>query len=140
VIYRIRYADLINNAELAMRSLCSFLKEPFNPKCVEPLAERINSSGVPFDFSADDPATDPALVEAARRLCAEIENTPQSAHCSQAVATKIEEAFSERVKYVAALESASHKTKSAMESTVAELRENIEDLRKQLAKFQDHTS
>ena len=37
--------------------------------------ERINSSNVPPDFKSDDLATDPAMVEEARRLSAEIEQT-----------------------------------------------------------------
>jgi Sulfotransferase family len=138
VVYRIRYADLINNAELAMRSLFAFLQEPYAAKCLEPLAERINSSEVPSDFRSDDPATDPAIIEAARRLCAEIENNPQPADCSQAVADKMEKAFSERVKFVATLDNAYHNTKYRMESTIAELRQQIENLRNQLPQAQDH--
>jgi hypothetical protein len=138
VVYRIRYADLINNVELAMRSLFAFLKEPYTPKCLEPLAQRINSSEVPSDFRSDDPATDPAIVEAARRLSAELENNPQPTNSSQAAADKLEAAFSKRVEYVAALDSAYHTTKSSLESTIAELRQQIEDLRSQLAQAKDH--
>jgi hypothetical protein len=138
VVYRIRYADLINNAEVAMRSLFAFLNEPFTAKSLEPLAERINSSDVPPDFRSDDPATDPAIIEAARRLSAEIESNPQPAHRSQAAADKMEEAFSKRVEYVATLDSAYHTTKSRLESTIAELRQQIEDLRHRLARARDH--
>jgi hypothetical protein len=138
VVYRIRYADLIDNAELAMRSLFAFLKEPYTAKCLEPLAQRINSSEVPPDFKSDDPATDPAIVEAAQRLSAEIENSPQPTESSQAAADKMEDAFSKRVQYVATLGSAYHTTKSTLESTIAELRQQIEDLRNQLAQAEDH--
>ena len=138
VVYRIRYADLINNAELAMRSLFAFLKEPFTAKCLEPLAQRINSSEVSSDFESDDPATDPAIVEAALRLSAEIENNPQPTQNSQAAADKMEVDFSNRVEYFATLDSAYHTTKSRLESTIAELRQQIEDLRNQLALAKDH--
>jgi hypothetical protein len=138
VVYRIRYEDLINNAELAMRSLFTFLKEPYTAKCLEPLAERINSSEVPPDFKSDDPGTDPAIVEAAQRLSVELENSPQPTESSQAVADKMENAFSKRVEYVATLDSAYHTTKPRLESTIAELERQIEDLRNRLAQTKDH--
>jgi hypothetical protein len=71
---RVRYANLIDSPESTMRSLPAFLKEPYTAKCLEPLALRINSSEVPPDFNLDDSDTDPAMIEAAQRLSAEIEN------------------------------------------------------------------
>ena len=138
VVYRIRYADLINHPESAMHSLFAFLKEPYTAKCLEPLAQRINSSEVPPDFKSDGPATDPAIVEAAQRLSAEIENSPQPTESSQAAADKMEDAFSQRVEYVAALDRAHQTTKSRLESTIAELRSQIEDLRNRLAQVKEH--
>src|SRR6267143_656898 len=138
VVYRVRYADLIDNAELAMRSLFAFRKEPYTAKCFEPLAQRINSSEVSPDFRSDDPATDPAIVEAALRLSGEIESNPQPTRSSQAAADKLEGAFSKRVEYVATLDSAFHTTKSRLESTIAELEGQIEDLRNRLAQAKDH--
>ena len=44
VIYRLQYAALIDNPEAAIRSLLDFLGEPYSAKCLEPLAQRINSS------------------------------------------------------------------------------------------------
>ena len=78
VVYRLRYADLLENPESSLRSLLDFLDEPDSAKCLEPLSERINSSNVPPDFKSEDPATDPAIVEEARRLSAEIEQTSRS--------------------------------------------------------------
>lgn len=138
VVYRIRYEDLINNAELALRSLFTFLKEPYTAQCLEPLAERINSSEVPPDFKADDPATDPAIVEAAQRLSVELENSPQPTKSSQATADKMEHAFSKRVEYVATLDRAYHTTKPKLEARIAELERQIEDLRNRLAQTKDH--
>ena len=77
MVYRLRYTALVENPESALRSLLDFLGEPYSAKCLEPLSERINSSNVPPDFKSDDPATDPAIVEEARRLSAEIEQTSQ---------------------------------------------------------------
>lgn len=95
VIYRLQYAALINNPEAAIHSLLDFVGEPYSAKCLEPLAQRINSSNVPVDFESEDPATDPKVVEAARRLYAEIQQTPQPAEGSPAVADQLEAAFQE---------------------------------------------
>jgi hypothetical protein len=76
VIYRIRYADLIDNPESTMRLSLDFLDEPYAAKCLEPLTQRINSSDVPNAFVADDPATAPALIDRATKLSAELETTP----------------------------------------------------------------
>jgi len=104
VVYRLRYADLISNPEPEMRSLLDFLHEPYTAKCLEPLGRRINSSNVPDDFVADDPATDPALVEQATRLSAEMETSPQSSEPSRAAADALETEFQQRTQYVAALD------------------------------------
>ena len=95
VIYRLQYSALIDNPEAAIRSLLDFVGEPYSAKCLEPLAQRINSSNVPVDFKSEDPATDPKIVEAARRLYAEIQQTPQPAEGSPAVADQLEAAFQE---------------------------------------------
>ncbi len=95
VIYRLQYAALIDNPEVAIRSLLDFVGEQYSAQCREPLAQRINSSKVPADFKSEDPATDPAIVEAARRLYAEIQQTPQPAEGSPAVADQLEAAFQE---------------------------------------------
>ena len=94
-----RYTSLDENPEAALRSLLDFLGEPYSPKCLEPLSERINSSNVPPDFKSDDPATDPAIVEEARRLSAKIEETPQPTGHSPAAADELEAEFDARVKY-----------------------------------------
>jgi hypothetical protein len=111
VIYRISYANLVDNGEPAMRLLLDFLGEPYTAKCLELLAQRINSSNVPTDFTADDPATDPAVVEKATRLCAKIKETPQPARASRAAVEEMEAAFGERVKYMATIDSAYKKAR-----------------------------
>jgi sulfotransferase family protein len=78
VVCRVRYTDLVENPESTMRSLLDFLAEPYHSKCLEPLAERINSSQVPANFKFDGPTADPAIVEKATRLCASVNETPQS--------------------------------------------------------------
>src|SRR5262249_9693765 len=106
VIYRIRYADLADNPEPAMRSLLDFLGESYTAKCLEPLAKRINSSNVPPGFKSDDPSTDPAVVKKATQLCTELENIPQPAQASCAVASEMQAAFEARVKHMATIDTA----------------------------------
>ena len=101
VVYRLRYADLIGEPEPAIRSLLDFLGEPYSAKCLEPLSERINSSNVPPDFKSDDPATNPAIADQARRLSAEIEESPQATEHSSAAADELEAQFRARVKHMA---------------------------------------
>jgi len=115
VIHRIRYADLIDNAESTMRSLFGFLGEPYTAKCLEPLDERINSSDVPPDSRSEKPANNSAIMEEACRLSTELEEgiLPNTAPC--AAADELEAAFRERVKYVAALDDAYQKAQRSIE-------------------------
>jgi hypothetical protein len=101
VVYRLRYAALVENPESALCSLLDFLGEPYSAKCLEPLSERINSSNVPPGFKSDDPATDPAIVEEARRLSTEIEQTSQPSEDSPAAADELGAEFAARVKHIA---------------------------------------
>jgi Sulfotransferase family len=93
VVRRLLYSNLLDNAESALRSLLEFVGEPYSAKCLEPLAERINSSNVPPDFRSDDPATDPAVVAEARRLWYDVERTAQGNRISTAAAEELEAAF-----------------------------------------------
>jgi Sulfotransferase family len=101
VVYRLRYAALVENPESTLRSLLDFLGEPYSAKCLEPLSERINSSNVPPDFRSEDPATDPAIVEEARRLSARIDETSQPNEHSPTAANELEAEFDARVKHIA---------------------------------------
>jgi hypothetical protein len=98
VVYRLPYADLIDNPEPAIRSLLDFVGEPYFAKCLEPLGRRMNSSNVPADFIAEDPATDPSVVKKATRLCSELQETPQPGEPSSAAAAELETRFYKRVK------------------------------------------
>jgi hypothetical protein len=106
VVYRIRYEDLIDSPEPAMRLLLAFLEEPYTARCLEPLKDRINSSIVPTDFQSADPATDPALVEKAMRLCAELGQTSRLIQASSDAADELEASFQDRVRYMANLDNA----------------------------------
>src|SRR5436190_19383128 len=101
VVYRLRYTALVENPESALRSLLDFVGEPYSAKCLEPLSQRINSSNVPPDFKSDDPATDAAIVEEARRLSSEIEETPQPTEHSPVAAYELEAEFCARIKHIA---------------------------------------
>jgi hypothetical protein len=105
VVLRLRYSDLLNAPEIAMRSVLEFIGERYTTACLNPLEKRINSSNVPIDFEIDNSRTDPALLERTARLCTEIEKTPQPIEVSPAASDEIEAAFNQRVKYVASLNS-----------------------------------
>ena len=118
VVHRIRYADLIESAESTMRSLFGFLGEAYTARCLEPLAERINSSDVPPDFRSENPATSSAIMQDACRLSAELEEGTPSSVGSSAASDELEAAFRERVKYVAALDNAYQEARRAGSSTL----------------------
>jgi hypothetical protein len=103
VVFRIRHSDLVDAPEATLCSIFSFLSEPFAPECLEPLAQRINSSNVPADFRIDERGTDPRLVEQAVRLSRQVEESPQPREASAAAIEEIETAFDERVQFVANL-------------------------------------
>ena len=97
VIYRLRYMALVENPESTLRSLLEFLGEPYSAKCIEPLSERINSSNVPDDFTSQDPATDPVIIENAMRLSRDLQHGSQPPEASVAARAEMEAAFAERV-------------------------------------------
>jgi hypothetical protein len=103
VVFRIRHSDLVDAPEETLRSIFSFLSEPFAPECLEPLAQRINSSNVPPDLQIDDHGADPSLVKQAMQLCREVEESSQPLEASAAAIEEIETAFDERVQFVANL-------------------------------------
>ena len=99
VVYRLRYAALVENPESALRSLLDFVGEPYAPQCLEPLSQRINSSNVPADFDPRDPATDPVIMEQARELSDLLHNAPQLPEASSDIAKELEAEFNQRVEY-----------------------------------------
>jgi Sulfotransferase family len=99
VVCRMRYSDLAERSESAMRSLLGFLGEPYTRECLEPLAKRINSANVPANFDPTDPETDPAIVEQARQLSDLLKSAPQQPEPSAEIAKKLEAEFGQRVEY-----------------------------------------
>ena len=106
VVHRFPYSALIDNPEAAMRLLLDFLGEPYDARCLEPLQQRINSSKVPEDFVAEDPATNPAIVDQALTLWAEQMKTGQASQPVAGAAAAMEAEFERRVQYIAGLERA----------------------------------
>jgi hypothetical protein len=98
-----RHSDLVGAPEDTLRSIFSFLSEPFAPECLEPLARRINSSNVPADFQIDDHGTDPSLIRQAMRLSREVEESSQPLETFAAAIEQIESDFEERVQFAANL-------------------------------------
>jgi uncharacterized membrane-anchored protein YhcB (DUF1043 family) len=103
VVLRLRYSDLVNTPETALRSVFSFLGESYAPECLEPLAQRINSSNVPPDFQIDDREVDPSLIEQVRRLSHQVQDSSQPLEVSPAAIEEIKAAFAKRVQFVATL-------------------------------------
>jgi Sulfotransferase family len=101
VIHRFSYAGLVENPESAIRSLLEFANESYCAKCLEPLGRRINSSNVPADFVAEDPATDPRAVEEAINLYTELQETPQPTEPSLVALEEMRRRFDQRVQDMA---------------------------------------
>jgi len=111
VVLRLRYSELVDSPETAMRSVLKFVGEHYVTASLKPLQERINSSKVPADFKIGDPETNSALVERATQLSTEMIETPQPSEASPAAAEEMEAAFYERVRYVATVDSEYHRAK-----------------------------
>jgi len=109
VVHRLSYTALTNDPMWAIRSLLEFVGEPYSARCLDPLSRRINSSNVPPDFVAEDPSTDPSLVQDATNLYARLQQMAQSAEASSAVADEIEAAFTEQVEHLATVDKQLHK-------------------------------
>jgi hypothetical protein len=92
------------------------------------LAQRINSSNVPVDFNASDPATDPTIVEPARKLSDELRSSPQQREASPKLAEKLGAEFNQRVQYFANLEA----KYSDAQQLIAKLQEECEPLKNKL--------
>ena len=135
VVFRLLYSDLVLRPESAMRALFDFLGERYAPECLQPLAQRINSSNVPLDFKSDDPATDPAIVQEAKRLSTEVQETPQTSETSSGAADELEAAFEQRIQYVANWRQERLKLESAIRAYQAEqsrLQSECDELQLQL--------
>jgi hypothetical protein len=103
VVRRLPYAELIDTPESSLRSLLDFVGESYSPKCLEPLAKRMNSSNVPVDFELEHSETDVKLVEKATALFRELQERRQSKEASPAVADALQIEFEERVRRRVAL-------------------------------------
>ncbi len=104
VVHRLPYNALIDDPERAIRSALDFVGELYCARCLKPLSRRINSSNVPPDFVAEDPATDPSVVQDATNLYTGLQEMPQPAEVSPAAVDEIEAAFTERVQHMATVD------------------------------------
>jgi hypothetical protein len=104
VVHRLSYTRLVENPESAMHSLLEFVGEAYCARCLDPLSKRINSSDVPADFVAKDPATDRLVVEEATNLYTELQKAAPPAEPLSAVADEMESAFCRKVKHVATVD------------------------------------
>ena len=104
VVRRLAYSALIDHPESAIRSILDFVGEPFEAECLEPLSCQINSSDVPPDFIAEDPATDRRVVEEAKNFYSELQEAPQVTEVSLVAADEMAAGFGQRVQHVATVE------------------------------------
>jgi hypothetical protein len=104
VVRRLAYNALIDHPESAIRSILDYVGESFDTQCLEPLSCQINSSDVPPDFVAEDPATDRGVVEEAQNLYAELQDAPQVTELSSVAADEMAAGFGQRVQHVATVE------------------------------------
>ena len=100
VVNRLHHDELITDPEKVLRSVLAFVGETFFSACLEPLAKRINSSRVPIDAPESGPLADPAVVHEARELWNELRENPPPLNSSVDVASRLDEAFEQRVEYV----------------------------------------
>jgi hypothetical protein len=114
-IYRLRYPDLVSQPEATMRSLLEFLGEPYAPECLQPFAQRINSSNVPPGFDEREPTTNPVTVQRARRLNEELLNSSPPGEPSPQAAAKLEADFDRYVEYFATLEAKLNEARTLIE-------------------------
>ena len=91
VVRRLAYNALIDHPEPVIRSILDFVGESFDRQCLEPLSCQINSSDVPPDFVAEDPATDR-------------QDAPQVTELSSVAADEMAAGFGQRVQHVATVE------------------------------------
>lgn len=104
VVRRLDYNILIDQPEIAIRSVLDFVGEPFDAQCLEPLSHQINSSDVPLGFVAEDPATDRRIVEEATDLYRELRQTPKVTDSSTLAADELAMGFRQRVQHLATIE------------------------------------
>lgn len=109
IVHRLRYSELVDNPESALRAVLEFVDEPFVDSCLEPLQARINSSNVPANFTSLEATADEKLVAEAKRLSAELQQTSPRLDPSPACALEMETAFDQRVQYVANVPKEYHK-------------------------------
>jgi len=105
VVMRVRYRDLTEAPADTLSRILDFVSEPFSQACLQPLLTRINSSAVPADFDAYDPATDPAVRAEAAKLEAEVlQDFSPTLPGDDVMAAQLGADFTARVEYFAGLE------------------------------------
>jgi hypothetical protein len=103
VVHRVRHADLIAAPEAALRGVLDFLGEPFDPHCVAPLQQRINSSFADETTRRERPMAQSPEIDAARRLCVQWSGTSQAAAIDREARARLDADFEERVAFVQSL-------------------------------------
>lgn len=98
---RIRYDDLIQRPELALRRMLAFLDEPFNNVCVEPLLRKINSSNVSSASRNTTSAIDSHVIQEALLLNERLQATEMPLESSASQMRELQISFEKRIEYMA---------------------------------------
>ena len=120
VVHRLYHHELTREPKRALGSVLDFVGEPFSASCVEPLAERINSSRVrPHSSEHSDSDTD--IRSEARQLWQEVSGMPVPKGPSPDAAESLERSFAQRIDYAFNLNN-EHTT---AQRRIAELQEEL---------------
>jgi len=122
VVFRLPYAQLTDQPEVAMRALLNFLGEPYVSECLTPLRKKINSSNVPPDFRLTAPHSD-RIIQLATQLDAKILTTPQASQPSVAASAELEaEFFSQKATELAKVQARLAKVQARVERLAEEIK------------------
>jgi hypothetical protein len=129
VVFRLRYKNLVNQPEASLKILFNFLGEPYAPECLIPLQKKINSSKVPTDFKLGQPGTDPAVIERAMKLYAEIETGPQPSEVSKVAIDEMEDTFNAQTNHRGTLRDKYANTKARAQRLTDEVKRKTATIR-----------
>jgi len=124
VVHRLRYADLVERSDSALRELSQFLGEPFEAVCCAPLLTRINSSNVPADYVVDTSQVEPEQLCAARNLSRALQESPADLDALAFAVPPFAETFEERIRFVAGLDNEYADAQHSVSALQAELEQS----------------
>ena len=120
VVHRLYHHELTREPRRSLGSVLDFVGEPFSASCVEPLAERINSSRV-GSHSSEHSDSDTDIRSEAMQLWQEVSGTPAPKVPSPGAAENLERSFAQKVDYAFNL----NREHTTAQRRIAELQEEL---------------